>query len=88
MAGSEAKIGMSFEERLQRLQTIVTELENGALPLEDSVGLYKEGAALSAACREQLEHARNEVRLLTDGEFRPFDAEQEPATPEPEETHA
>ena len=71
-----AKSKLTFEERLQRLQEIVAGLESGTLPLEDSVNLYKEGLALSKACREQLEKARNDVRLLTDGEFKPFDPEQ------------
>jgi exodeoxyribonuclease VII small subunit len=69
------KATMTFEERLQRLQEIVAGLESGTLPLEESVNLYKEGLTLSKLCKEQLEKARNEVRLLSDGEFKPFDAE-------------
>ena len=45
----------TFEERLARLQAIVTTLETGDSPLEESVALYKEGLAHAAACREQLE---------------------------------
>ncbi len=63
----------SFEDRLRRLQEVVSALENGELPLEDSVRLYKEGLALSRSCREQLEKARNEVRLLTEEGLEPFD---------------
>jgi exodeoxyribonuclease VII small subunit len=69
------KTKMTFEERLQRLQEIVAGLESGALPLEESVNLYKEGLTLSRQCKEQLEKARNEVLLLSGGEFKPFDAE-------------
>ncbi len=64
----------TFEDRLHRLQDIVTALEKGNLELEASVRLYKEGLELSRACREQLENVRNEVRLLTeDGTEIPFD---------------
>ncbi len=63
----------SFEERLRRLQDVVAALENGDLPLEDSVRLYKEGLTLSRSCREQLEKARNEVRLLTAEGTEAFD---------------
>ena len=35
--------------------------------------LYKEGLTLSRSCREQLEKARNEVRILTEQGFEPFD---------------
>ena len=71
------KVEMTFEERLQRLQEIVAGLESGTLPLEESVSLYKEGLTLSKLCKEQLEKARNEVRLLSDGEFKPFEAEDD-----------
>ena len=63
----------SFEDRLRHLQEVVAALENGDLPLEDSVRLYKEGLTLSRSCREQLEKARNEVRILTEQGFEPFD---------------
>ena len=68
-----AKKTPSFEERLRRRQEVVAALENGDLPLEDSVRLYKEGLTLSRSCREQLEKARNEVRILTEQGFEPFD---------------
>ena len=67
------KTAPTFEDRLRRLPEIVAALENGDLPLEDSVRLYKEGLALSRACREQVEKARNEVRLLTEEGLEPFD---------------
>lgn len=69
-----AKKVPTFEERLRRLQDVVTALEGGDLELEASVKLYKEGLELSRACREQLEKARNEVRILTEaGTEEPFD---------------
>lgn len=75
MAKNTAK--MTFEQRLQRLQSVVERLESADLPLEESVALYKEGLALSRACREQLDKARNEVRILSeDGRLVPFEAEQ------------
>lgn len=67
------KTAPTFEDRLRRLQEVVAALENGDLPLEDSVKLYKEGLALSRACREQVEKARNEIRLLTEEGLEPFD---------------
>ena len=67
-----AKKTPSFEDRLRRLQEVVASLENGELPLEDSVRLYKEGLTLSRSCREQLEKARNEVRLLTEEGLEPL----------------
>lgn len=62
----------TFEEKLARLQEIVSHLETGALPLEQGLTLYKEGMALSLSCRQQLEKARNEVRILTEQGMEAF----------------
>lgn len=61
-----------FENRMQRLSTIVETLEKGELPLEEGVALFKEGLLLAKGCREQLEAARNEVSVYQDGLLREF----------------
>ena len=43
----------AFEERLARLQAIVTALESGNTPLAARVALYKEGLAHASACRDR-----------------------------------
>ena len=74
-----AKKTPSFEDRLRRLQEVVAALENGELPLEGSVvstvsvRMEIKWLTLSRSCREQLEKARNEVRLLTEEGLEPFD---------------
>ncbi len=67
----------TFEERLSRLQEIVTTLESGNSPLEASVTLYKEGLNLAAACREELERAKHEIQVCTENGVAPFSPEQE-----------
>ncbi len=64
----------TFEQRLERLKTIVERLERGDLPLEEGVELYKEGLALAQACGKQLESARHEVKIVSDGLVREFEA--------------
>ncbi|MDR0338792.1 MAG: exodeoxyribonuclease VII small subunit [Desulfovibrio sp.] len=62
-----------FETRMQRLQDIVQELERADLPLEKNVALYKEGRALSRACKEMLDKARHEISLCDEqGGESPF----------------
>ena len=56
----------SFEKNIQELETIVRKLEDGELPLEEGVELFKKGMNLSKFCREQLEKARYEVRILSE----------------------
>ena len=53
-----------FEECLQRLETIVQELEKGEVPLEKSLTLFEEGMNLSSACRKELEQAEGKVEIL------------------------
>lgn len=53
-----------FEECLQRLETIVKEMERGDLPLEQSLKLFEEGIALSGSCRSELEDAEGKVEIL------------------------
>ena len=69
----------SFEEKMARLQSLVERLENPDIPLEESVALYKEGQELIKLCRQQLENAANEVRLLNeDGSLSPFAQDDDP----------
>lgn len=64
----------TFEDNMARLHAIVAALETGELPLEQGLALYKEGTVLSHACRTELEHAKNEIRILTEAGFTPFEA--------------
>jgi exodeoxyribonuclease VII small subunit len=53
-----------FEESLQRLETIVTELEKGDVALDRALELFDEGMKLSGACRKELEEAEGKVEIL------------------------
>lgn len=52
---------ISFEENLQKLGTIVAELEKGEISLEKAVELYGEGVKLSAVCKKQLDEAKIKI---------------------------
>lgn len=54
----------SFEESLKKLESIVSKLEQGDLPLEESVRLFEEGIKLSDACKTDLETAEGKVQML------------------------
>ena len=70
-----------FEECLQKLETIVDELEKGNLPLEQALKLFEEGVELSNACRKELDEAEGRVEILLkqNGKLQaePFDATAE-----------
>lgn len=74
-----ARKKQDFETRLTRLQDIVEQLEAGDLPLEDGVKLFKEGIGLAKSCREQLDKAKNEVKVLVDGALKEFQSEEDDA---------
>lgn len=54
----------SFESGLTELETVVKELENGELPLEQAIALFEKGVGLSDRCRQQLEEAETRVEIL------------------------
>ncbi len=54
----------SFEVGLTELETVVKELENGDLPLEQAIALFEKGVGLSDRCRQQLEEAETRVEIL------------------------
>ena len=57
-----------FEEKMERLEEIVTRLEKGDAPLEESLKLFQEGTKLAADCREQLQKAEQQVVQLMQGD--------------------
>ena len=59
----------SFEEQMEELEKIVSELEKGDLDLDTSVSKFEEGMKLSKQCNEFLENAEKRITiLLKDGE--------------------
>lgn len=54
----------SFEKNLERLDVIVSDLEEAELPLEKALELYEEGMRLTGICQQQLEAAEGRVEIL------------------------
>ena len=57
-----------FEQALDELETIVAQMEDGTLSLDQSLAAYRRGAELVKVCETALEHAKEQVRVL-DGEL-------------------
>jgi exodeoxyribonuclease VII small subunit len=61
-----------FETSLAELEEIVAKLEDGDLPLEQSLELFEKGIKLSRECRERLSSAERRIEVLmknSDGEL-------------------
>jgi exodeoxyribonuclease VII small subunit len=56
---------MSFEEAMREFEQVVTALDRGDVPLEDSITLYKRGADLKARCEAKLKEAEEQVEMIT-----------------------
>jgi exodeoxyribonuclease VII small subunit len=57
-----------FEDALNKLEKIVSQLEEGDISLEESLKLFEEGIRLSRICNQKLEEAEKRVEILLKGE--------------------
>lgn len=58
---------MSFEDALRALEEVVTQLERGDVPLDDSITLYERGEKLRAACQKRLDAAQARIEKIVSG---------------------
>lgn len=59
--------GLSFEQALVQLEEIVTKLERGDVPLDQSISLYERGEKLRAACQQRLDTAQARIEKIVSG---------------------
>lgn len=64
---------LSFEQAMTRLEEIVTALEKGEAPLEQSLSLFEEGSKLLRQCTGMLDKAEQKVMKLTAAGEIPFE---------------
>ncbi len=77
-AQNDTDVGqLSFERAIEELESIVKRLEDGKVPLEESVAIYERGEALKRRCEELLHQAEARVQKIT------LDAGGNPAGAEP-----
>jgi exodeoxyribonuclease VII small subunit len=61
-----------FEAAIAELEAIVKKLEEGDLPLEQSLALFERGVQLSRFCHTRLEEAERRIEILNErGELKP-----------------
>jgi exodeoxyribonuclease VII small subunit len=55
---------LNFESALKQLEEIVTKLERGDVPLEESIAIYERGEALKTRCETLLKQAEERVEKI------------------------
>jgi len=56
---------LNFEQAINKLTGIVAEIENGRIPLEDSLLQYEQGMELIKHCRGILQHAEKRIEKIS-----------------------
>lgn len=70
---------VNFEGAMERLEEIVSKMENHELSLEESIKIFQEGIELVAACNKKLDEAERKISVimknaegkLIEGDFEP-----------------
>ena len=57
---------LTYEQAMKRLEEIVEKLDDGSLPLEESIKLFEESTKLAAFCTDVLEKAKLKVTELSE----------------------
>lgn len=59
-----AKKKLTFEHQLETVETLIAQMENGGLPLEESMKRYEEGMAMIAAMEKELAAATQRLTVI------------------------
>ncbi|MFD6439842.1 exodeoxyribonuclease VII small subunit [Peribacillus sp. NPDC060186] len=70
---------VTFEEAMENLEKIVEQLEEGDVPLEKAISIYKQGMDLSRLCHSKLKTVEDQLTqiLREDGELETFAVQEE-----------
>ena len=72
---------LTFEQAIQQLKGIVDKIEQGEIPLQDSLEQYEKGMALIKHCRDILQKAEKRIEKISKEE--PPEPPKEPEDSEP-----
>ena len=64
----------TYEQALAELEALVQAMEGGRMPLDQLLASYKRGAELLQQCRTRLQAVEDQVKVLEDGQLKPWTA--------------
>jgi exodeoxyribonuclease VII small subunit len=65
-------LALTYEAALDELEKLVNRLESGQLPLDQLLSGYQRGAELLKFCRSRLEAVEQQIKVLENGELKPW----------------
>lgn len=65
----------TFEENLSKLENIVSKLEKGDAPLEESIKMFEEGIGLTKLLQKTLDDAEGKIKVVSETGLKDFDVE-------------
>lgn len=70
---------ITFEDALEKLETIVEKLEEGDVPIEKAINYYQDGMNLSKLCNDKLKNVQGKMTQIMNeqDELEPFDIQEE-----------
>jgi len=70
---------ITFEEAMEKLESIVSKLEEGEVPLEKAINYYQEGMKFSKICSDKLENAQEKMTQIMneEGKMDAFHVQEE-----------
>jgi exodeoxyribonuclease VII small subunit len=72
---------LTFEQAIQQLKGIVDRIEQGEIPLQDSLEQYEKGMALIRQCRDILQKAEKRIEKISKEELPTVEKEPEESEP-------
>ncbi|NYT44714.1 exodeoxyribonuclease VII small subunit [Alcaligenaceae bacterium] len=69
---SAANLPKDFETALAQLESLVAQMEDGTLALDQSLAAYERGVELARICQQRLDHAEQQVRVLQENLLKPM----------------
>jgi len=63
----EVENNMTFEDAVKKIEDIIKEMENGRLPLEQSLERFEDGIKLVKLCNTKLDNYEKKITLVIEG---------------------
>lgn len=78
MAEKKEVVNLSFEEKIKKLEAIVSELESGDVALDLAIDKYTEAMKLSKECSDKLTEVSDKVNkiLAENGNLEDFEVKE------------